>query len=259
MIQTVLLHSTGTAPFMWDSIPEEVLASALRVQPANLGYPPYAAVPRGTKTTLAQDALHVLTQLPASGQLNLVAHSYGGLVALELLPVLGARVRSVFLLEPVLFGALMKDETADSAALARVKSFIANDWFLSDDEKGGTEPWLESFVDYWNRPGSWARLPEMMREHSFQVGWKMYQEVRSAFFEARTFEERPLPNIPVTLVMGERSPLEAREMVKSYARRHPWARTVELSGTGHMAPVTHPAKMHEALAKHLLDAESRAP
>jgi pimeloyl-ACP methyl ester carboxylesterase len=250
MAKTVLLHSTGTAPFMWDSIPEDVIPSASRVQPSNLGYPPYAPIARGQKTTLAQEAAHVLSQLPADGELDLVAHSYGGLVALELLPAIQARVRSIIFFEPVLFGALMKDDTADKQTLERASTFLANDWFLTDDEKGGTEPWLELFIDYWNRPGSWARLPEMMKHRSEQVGWKMYQEVRSVFFEAKTFEERPLPHVPVTLVMGERSPVEAREIVKSYGRRHPWVRMVELAGTGHMAPLTHPAKVHAALAEH---------
>lgn len=250
MAKTVFIHSTGTAPFMWDSVPEEIVPSADRVQPSNLGYPPFEPIPRGTKTSLAQEAAHVLAQLPAEGPLDLVGHSYGGLVALELLPALGQRVNSLFLLEPVMFGALMRDETADPAVLARGRSFIDNPWFLTDDEKGGTDPWLELFIDYWNRPGSWARMPEMMRDHSLAVGWKMYQEVRSVFFEAKTFEDRPLPRVPVTLVMGERSPVEAREIVKSYARRHPWVKTVELSGTGHMAPLTHPAKVSEALATH---------
>ena len=250
MAKTVFIHSTGTAPFMWDSIPEEVVRSEDRVQPSNLGYPPDEPIPRGTKTTLAQEAAHVLAQLPAEGDLHLVAHSYGGLIALELIPVLGARVRSVLLLEPVLFGALWKDPTADAAVLERGRTFLDNPWFLTDEDKGGTDPWLEFFIDYWNRPGSWARMPELMRHHSLQVGWKMYQEVRSVFFEAGTFEDRPLPKVPVTLVMGERSPVEAREIVKSLARRHPWARVVELQGTGHMAPLTHPAKVADAVAEH---------
>ena len=251
MAKTLFIHSTGTAPFMWDSISEELVPSSQRLQPSNLGYPPYDVIPRGQKTTLAQEAAHVLTQVPADEPLDVVAHSYGGLIALELLPVLGDRVRSLCLFEPVLFGALMKDETADPATLERARSFLANDWFLTDEERGGTDPWLELFIDYWNRPGTWARMPQMMRNHSLQVGWKMFQEVRSVFFEAKTFEERPLPRVPVTLVMGERSPIEAREIVKSYARRHPFVRTVELPGTGHMAPLTHPAKVHGALAEHL--------
>lgn len=164
MAKTLFIHSTGTAPFMWDSIPEDVVPSADRIAPANLGYPPYDAVPRGRKTSLAQEAAHVLTQIPADGPLDLVAHSYGGLVALELLPAIIERVRSIIFFEPVLFGALMKDPTADQATLERASKFLENDWFLTDDAKGGTDPWLEMFIDYWNRYARrhpWAKTVEL--------------------------------------------------------------------------------------------------
>lgn len=248
---TVLIHSTGTAPFMWDSIPDALIAAATRLAPSNLGYPPHAAVPRGRAISLAEDVAHLVAQLPKEGPLHLVAHSYGGLLALELFPLLGARVRSVFLWEPVMFGALQKDPAADPKALATLDAFLENPWFLTDTARGGTEAWLELFIDYWNRPGSWARLPELMREHNLQVGWKMFQEVRSVFFSSRTFEAHPLPKVPFTLAMGERSPLGSREIVKSLARRNPHVRVADVGGTGHMGPLTHPQKFHEALAEHL--------
>ncbi len=250
MTRTLFLHSTGTGPFMWDTVPDDVVAEGARVMPANLGYPPFEVLERGVKVTLADDAAHVERQLP-EGDFHVVAHSYGGLLALELAERLGARVRSMFLVEPVLFGALAKDETADATAVAQAKEFLAHPWFLHDDAQGGTEPWLEHFIDFWNRPGSWARLPELMRHHNLQVGWKMFQEVRAVFFDARTFEARVLPPVPVTLVRGERSPVGSREMVTSLARRAPNAQVVELAGTGHMAPLTHAAKVHEALRAHL--------
>lgn len=247
---TLLIHSTGTAPFMWDSIPDELIPADQRLAPSNLGYPPHAPVPRGTQVSLAEDTAHLLAQLPREGPLDVVAHSYGGLLALELIPLLGARLRSLFLWEPVMFGALAKDASADPAALEQVREFTASPWFLTDTEQGGTEPWLELFIDFWNRPGSWARLPDLMRQHNLEVGWKMFQEVRSVFFSSRTFEAHPLPRVPVTLAMGERSPSGSKETVRALGRRNPHARVVEVAGTGHMGPLTHPQKFHAALAEH---------
>jgi pimeloyl-ACP methyl ester carboxylesterase len=89
-----------------------------------------------------------------------------------------------------------------------------------------------------------------MRAHNLAMGWKMFQEVRSVFFEAKTFDERLLPKVPVTLVRGERSPVGSREMTAQLAKRAPHAKVIELSGTGHMAPLTHPQKVHEALRAH---------
>ena len=235
---------------MWSSIPEEVIPAASRVTPANLGYPPFPLVPRGRRVTVQDDGAHLLSQLP-EGDFDLFAHSYGGLMALELLPALQGRLRSLFLLEPVLFGALSRDLTAEPAAAAQAREFEQHPWFLTDEARGGTEPWLEHFIDYWNRPGAWARMPEPMRVHNLTVGWKMFQEVRSVFLDPKTFDERVLPQLPVTLVMGERSPAASREMVRSLARRNPHAKVVELPGTGHMAPLTHAGKVHEAMAQHL--------
>lgn len=250
---TVLfIHSTGTGPFMWDTIPDEVVPSSARLSPPNLGYPPLEPIARGTRVGVNEDVTHLLSQVPADAtNLDVVAHSYGGMIALKATRALGARVRSLFLLEPVLFGALARDEAVSSEASTQAREFQSHPWFLTDDEKGGTEPWLELFIDYWNRPGSWQRLPELMRHHNLSMGWKMFNEVRSVFFDAGHFDDYRFPSVPMTLLRGERSPVGSREMVAALARRNPHAQVVELPGTGHMAPLTHPQKVADALAAHL--------
>jgi pimeloyl-ACP methyl ester carboxylesterase len=247
---TVFVHSTGTGPFMWDFVPEDVVPAAARLAPPNLGYPPLRPFPRGEAFAVPDDVRHLLAALPAEGPLDLVAHSYGGLVAMRAALALGPRLRSLFLVEPVMFGAILKDPTADPEVARQMADFLAHPWFLSDEARGGTERWLELFIDYWNRPGSWARLPEPVRQHNLAMGWKMFCEVRAVFLESGPYEDSPLPARPVTLVMGERSPAGSREVVRALSKRHSHARVVELPGTGHMAPLTHPMKVAEALRAH---------
>jgi len=110
---SVFVHSTGTGPFLWDRIPETVLGGTPKIAPANVGYPPNAPLARGTTTSAKEDAALVLAAIPdTASAVHLYAHSYGGYVALELLSLLGARVASLFLYEPVLFGALAREEGA---------------------------------------------------------------------------------------------------------------------------------------------------
>lgn len=251
MIATSLfIHSTGTFPSMWGDLPAEVLADTVALTPSNLGYPPHPPLLRPTPFTPSDDAAHLLALLPAAGPVDLFGHSYGGLVALRLLPLLGPRVRSVFLFEPVIFGALA-ELRPDSPAALRAREMVEHS-ALFDDALGGTEPWLEAFIDYWNRPGSWARMPDALRDPIRQVGWKMYQEVVGAFFDLTGAPDRPLPPLPphTTLVMGERSPLEARAMVTLLHELNPHATLIDLPGLGHMAPVTHRPALVELLLRH---------
>ncbi|MBL8916131.1 MAG: alpha/beta hydrolase [Archangium sp.] len=251
-MNVLFVHSTGTGPFMWDTIPEDVVAAERRLTPPNLGYPPLEDLPRGKSITVNDDVKHLLAGLPASGAFHLVGHSYGGLIAIKAAQQLGARVKSMFLIEPVMFGAIARDGDADPDGKKQLDEFLKNRWFLDDERRGGTEEWLEIFIDYWNRPGSWQRLPELMRHHNLSMGWKMFNEVRSVFRDSGSYEDNALPqNVPVTLVVGERSPLGSREVIRALSKRNPQARVVTLHGTGHMAPLTHPAKVAEALAAHL--------
>ncbi len=239
---TLFIHSTGTGPGMWASVPDDLAPG--RVAPANAGYPPEPPVPRGRIVTLEDDLSRLLAA--TDGPLDVVAHSYGATLALALIGK--ADVRSLFLVEPVLFGALLQGEIPPAIA-DDTRWFMEERWFLDDMARGGTEEWLTRFVDYWNRPGSFAAMPAAMRETQLALGWKMFQEVRACFYGMDHFPAIPA-DIQTTFAFGERTTASSRAMTGEMARRNPHAVVVELPGTGHMAPVTHPGKVHAALRAH---------
>ncbi|HRE91511.1 MAG TPA: alpha/beta hydrolase [Myxococcota bacterium] len=259
MAKALFIHSTGTFSSMWRPYLDAIARDATPLTPDNLGYPPNPPLPRGAAHTTRDDAQHLLGQLAVHGAteepVDLYGHSYGGLVALRLVELLGllehgGRVRSLWLFEPVLFGSLPTLRPGSEAA-ERTLAMVESGGFF-DDELGGTEVWLERFIDYWNRPGSWRRMPDAMRDPIRAVGWKMYQEVRQGFFDLTATADRPIPTLPAhtTILMGERSPLEARAMCELLAEHSPDARLVDLPGVGHMAPLTHPEPVRQALLAH---------
>ncbi|MFO0759264.1 MAG: alpha/beta hydrolase [Byssovorax sp.] len=247
---SVFIHSTGTRPSMWDAVPAEVIGTTRKLAPPNLGYPPLAPLLRGQRVTAADEAAHLLAMIGESPRVHLYAHSYGASVALDLAHRLGPRLASLFTFEPVFFGALALDAGSDPAAVAEAMAFDEHPWFLHDEAVGGTDAWLEHFIDYWNRPGSWARMPESMKDESRAVAWKMYQEVRSCFFDVKDFGARPFPEVPCTIATGERSTRGARAMAQALHRRNPHATFVEIAGAGHMAPLTRPDLVAPALIDH---------
>lgn len=256
----LFIHSTGTSPLLWAGVGPSVIGEREAIAPANLGYPPNPPVPRGERVTLEAEAAHVLRAVPEGAErVHVVAHSYGATVALVLAPALGARLASMFLAEPVLFGALADDADSDPEAVAQARA-ISEGPLLLHEEKGGGEEWLEAFVDYWNRPGSWSKMPDALRDVARAVGWKMFLEVRSCFELKKPFDAWEIA-APTTLVMGARTTVASRAMTRALARRRPNVTLVEMAGTGHMAPLTHPHLVHAELARHLqrLDATGAAP
>ncbi|MBX3188957.1 MAG: alpha/beta hydrolase [Labilithrix sp.] len=249
MTEAVLfIHSTGTSPMMWAGVPDEAIGRRDILVPANLGYPPHPVVERDRTITIDDEVEHVLSHVPPSVErLHVVAHSYGATVALSALPRLREKLASLFLDEPVLFGALEGDREIDPAIRAEHRALAEGPLF--DEANAGGDAWLEAFIDYWNRPGSWARLPDVMKAHSRAMGWKMFQEVRLCFAARTPFDDYAL-DVPTTLVMGERTTVHSRAVTQALARRRSNVVLVEMPKTGHMAPLTHPSVVHAEIASH---------
>lgn len=251
----LFIHSVGTTPQLWAGVSAAAIGGREAVRPANLGYPPNKPIDRGQPVTVANESAHLLQSISdKSGPVHIVAHSYGATVALALAesPSLRGRLASMVLAEPVLFGSLITDHdgevtAVDADAVMSAREFTANSG-LSDTEKGGGAEWLEVFIDYWNRPGTWLRMPEAVKQQSLAIGWKMFQEVLACFNAGKPFRDYTI-DVPTTLIMGARTTAHSRAMTHALARTHS-VRLVELTGTGHMAPATHPALVHAAIAEH---------
>lgn len=251
----LFIHSTATGPFMWapfmDSRPDGMGA----VAPINRGYSSQDLLPRGASFSVDDEVTHLKAQIPAGTTgIHLVAHSYGGFAALTLAQALtqeaGVPVRSLCLIEPVLFGSLRAEEHALPAELIdQMATLYGAPNYLLNEEIGGSEEWIERFVDYWNRPGMWALMPDKAKMMTRMVGWKMFQEVRMVSTEPKPFEHYRL-DVPLTLVYGEHTTAPAKEMVRRLAEVNPHAHVEMLPGQGHMAVVGAPQQVMPALAGH---------
>ncbi len=249
---SIFIHSSGTGPSLWASVPAAITAGSSQWFPANLGYAPLPAVPRGVHLTADDDARHLARSLPVDAtSARIFGHSYGGLVALKLARLLTIPVESLFLLEPVLFGALNRDLARHPEAAAEVHSFADQDWFLNNEALGGTAQWLEVFIDYWNRPGSWARMPPELQAAQVALGWKIYQEVRSVFYDAAPFASWQMA-MPMTVAYGEKTTQAARAMALELLAVNPQAHALHLPGVGHMAIAVKPQVVFTAMMAALV-------
>lgn len=247
----MFLHSTGTGPFMWKRLMASVPQGLQALAPLNRGYAPDDLWLRGQAFEVAMDVAHIKTQIPAGCTgLHLVAHSYGGLLALHLALDAALPVKSVWLYEPVLFGSLrlIQDELPADVQ-PEVRDLYERPDFIGNETQGGDDTWLERFIDYWSAPGTWAAMPDKVKSMSRALGYKMFQEVRAMAMLQRPMADYRL-SMPLTLVHGEHTRAPARDMAQRLAQLNPQARLECLAGLGHMSVVTQAEEVLPSLQAH---------
>ncbi|HTJ41541.1 MAG TPA: alpha/beta hydrolase [Kofleriaceae bacterium] len=241
-VPVLLIHSGGFTSRQWRKLAEKLAPTYDVSAPDLIGYGASGAWPDGAPFHFSGDVAHVAAKAATFGApAHVVAHSYGGLIALHLARAHPERVRSLALFEPVAVGVLGEADEDARDDLAR----------LDLTWKGGA--WLEGFVDWWNGDGAWRALPEETRASMRTVGWKVFQEVASLVTDTATFESI---HVPVLLLGGEQTPLAEKRMLARLAESIPGAEKRVFPGMGHMGPITHAAIVNDAIASWL-DAQPR--
>jgi pimeloyl-ACP methyl ester carboxylesterase len=197
------------------------------------------------------DALLDLCDRPA----HLVAHSYGGRVGLGAALRQPARIRSLALFEPTCFGVLRS--TGDQQAIAELEDYDVDGRFLADDF-GGSEAWVERFVDYWSGPGTFAQFDPTERERWLRSRRKMFEEVRETALDdiPHTTYVEVLGHLPSLLLSGATSTRAGRRCCEVLAEVMPHGRHIELPDVGHMAPVLASREVAALIATHIAALEA---
>ena len=235
---------------MWRSVARlPALAGVPFLAPALLGYPPNPPVAVGDVVTLADELAHVRALIPSGvTRLHLLGHSYGGVVALALARELAPIAASVWVYEPVIFSALRHDPAAEPEARAAAEATFASPGFR-DPSLVGTADWCRHFIDFWNRPGAFDRMPEEQRQAVMDVAGKIYAELNTIFFATTTFADWR-PSAPLTVAHGARTPLPAQAMARGLVAVTPGAMLDVIAGAGHMAPLTDPGAVQASVEGH---------
>lgn len=186
---------------------------------------------------------------------DIVAHSFGGAVALRYALANPARVSSLTLVEPSWFGVLSHLGEPGRAALRTIQS-VARGFLACDPEQDRLFA-IARFVDYWNGRRAWRELPVDRQE---ALALKSDQVARD--FDAIFAERLPLAAfrkffVPTLIVTGTTSPAAALVVAQGLARAAPRACLVPVAGAGHALPTTHVADLTRILRARLEPDASR--
>jgi len=192
-------------------------------------------------------ATGIAAGLLAPGASDLIGHSFGATVALRLALEQPERVRSLTLIEPVLFAAVrhapgMAPQIADNDRMAALLA------------RGDRDQAARLFTAQWGVGIGWDQMPDFQRAY---IAARMDLIVAAA---PVLFDDRPgmlgagrleRLQLPVLLIGGTASPPIMGKIIAALAARLSNARRVVIDGAGHMAPVTHPGKVAAAISAFL--------
>lgn len=246
---TVLLaHCSGASHHAWAPL-AAALSDRYRVlAPDLLGYGRSEPWPVNARLHPWSDlgALLALAEL-ADGPVHLVGHSYGGTVALEAARVLGTRVRSLTLIEPVAFHLLrLTGRMAEWQEITSIGQRLTS--ALRRRRENGA---AGVYMRYWSGRLRWWTMSPRARKRVVATVRKVGAEFELISHLSNTVGDYRSIGIPTRLIAGERSPAPARAIVDELEHILPNAHQCVIRRAGHMSPLTHPAEVTALVSSHI--------
>lgn len=236
----VLLHGSGNGSWSWRKVHSALASRGVQVlAPDMLGY---GASPRpGERWSFDEETEYLRQLVEALGpeSVHLVAHSLGATFGLYLLRALGARVRRLTLVDPVVVSVLR--ETGEEAGFAEMEEQYQR--FMTEPDSAAA---ARVFVEHWSGAGVWEQMGEKARLAITGSVPRLRLEMVASRSDTTTLAELLKTRPPATVFAGERT----RIAPLAVARQLAFALGVPLTrvpGAAHMVPMTHPEVIVETL------------
>lgn len=198
---------------------------------------------------LSTDMARGLIDVAVTGPVDLIGHSFGATVALRLAIENPEMVRSLTMIEPVYWAAAQQDDPEKFA-----KTMERDAEYVEALARGDRIGAARAFNREWGDGTPWADFPETARQYMadrihFVAGSRPFLGEDSAgLLEAGKFARAAMPAL---LIEGGASKEAAAAINTSIERRLPNVSRVVIDGAGHMAPITHPAPVADAISELL--------
>lgn len=174
--------------------------------------------------------------------LDLIGHSFGATVALRIAVGAPHAIRSLTLIEPVLFAAT--SDTRQATLMQMMGRML---------DAGDTVGATRAFLSEWGVPGS--DVSQIGPDHPFVQKIRIVAETNDVLSRDSAHILRPdgleAVDAPVLIIRGANSPTAIGDISETLAARLPDVGQAVMPGAGHMLPITHPVELAELIGINL--------
>lgn len=244
----ILAHCSGASHRVWAPLVAELRTRYRVIAPDFLGYGRSEPWPVNARLHPWSDVGVIQELADRVGQpVHLVGHSYGGTVALEAGRLLGPRVKSLTLIEPVAFHLLrLTGRTREWQEITSVANQVTTGLRSRRDEAAAGV-----YVKYWVGRLRWLSMSRDARKEVVSTVGKVGAEIEAISHLTRTIGDYRSMTTGTRLIVGQRTPKPARAIVDELLHILPGAELRVLPRAGHMSPLTHPEETTSLIAEHV--------
>ena len=248
---TVLIHGSLVDRHSWDLVVPG-LAHALEVVTYDRrghGESAFAPRPRPVRDDASDLAglLESLNLYPA----HVVAHSYGGAVALRLAHERPEMVRSLALHEPPFAGLLLAEASTAPEGEALLEGARRIQQRVADgDRDGAARELVDAFA---TEPGAWERLPPAARATFGRTIDRWVEEFRDPEAYGPDPELLHELMVPTLLTVGGLSPPFLHRILRALGDRMRNSHVIEIPDVGHTPQLSRPHQYVGLLSTFLLE------
>lgn len=190
-----------------------------------------------------RDAIEIAAGM--AGPIDLIGHSFGGTVALRMALERPEMLRSIVLIEPVLFAAARADEAPEYRDF-----IIAHQAFEAMMRAGDLRAAARHFQSIWGDGRDFDAAPKSVQRYIMDRLHLILAQTDALHNDSAGimgYLRLEAMGLPVLLISGSDSPPIVGAITRALARRLPNATQVTIAGARHMAPITHPQQVAEAI------------
>lgn len=247
----VCLHSNASSSAQWRGLTESLSGTHRVLAPDSYGSGKSPDWPSDRKISLDDEVDLIEPVLARAGpSFALVGHSYGAAVALLAALRNPRRVRALVLYEPTLF-AVEESQRPSPNGVDGIRAAVAAASAALD--VGDPDAAAGHFIDFWMGSGTWARTPPERKPGVAKSVVNVRRWAHALFTEPTPVAAFGALDMPILYLTGGRSPESAHAVARRLVPALPRVRCLEFPDAGHMAPITHPEMVNEAIITFLAE------